>query len=298
MTRHVLALCCLCACGLLPAGAGDAPVAGTMFFQGRDGVDVTAIQDTATRMKVDLFKNTSPDYPIRFKLPPDWEASVNVFLVRQDGKSYLIDAGNAPERGSLAAKLAALGVKPEQIDAVFITHIHPDHVGGLLAGGGGAGFPRAALYIAREEYDAWQNDESRQALGRFLQPYANRLRLFAFGDRLPGGFTARLAAGHTTGHTLYALDRLWFIGDLVHAARFQFQHPVFCARYDRDPALAVTTRIDVMTAAARQNAVVLGAHIPFPGLGAVAGPENLAGAPGQTEWKHFRFLPVQDGKLP
>ncbi|MDD4097814.1 MAG: MBL fold metallo-hydrolase [Lentisphaeria bacterium] len=303
MTRNVLALCCLCACGLLPAEAADGPVAGTMVFPERDGVAVIAIQDTATRMKVDLFKNTRPDYPMKLRLPPDWEASVNVFLVRQAGKSYLVDAGNAPGRGSLAAKLAALGVMPEQIDGVLITHIHPDHVGGLLAGGGEAAvtvaqFPRAALYIAREEYDAWKNDESRQALGRFLEPYANRLQLFAFGDTLPGGFTARKTAGHTPGHTLFALDRLWFIGDLVHAAGLQFRHPVFCARYDRDPALAVKTRIDVMTEAARQDAVVLGAHIPFPGLGTVTGPENLPGTTGHAEWTHFRFLPVQDGKMP
>jgi glyoxylase-like metal-dependent hydrolase (beta-lactamase superfamily II) len=305
MTRNVLALCCLCACGLLPIRAADAPVAGTLFFQGQDGVEIIAIQDAPARMKGNLFINTRPDYPIRFKLPPDWEASVNVFLVRRAGESYLVDAGNAPERGSLAAKLAALGVKPEQIDAVFITHIHPDHVGGLLAGGAGAEgvapiaqFPRAALYISRVEYEAWKNDENRQALGRFLQPYANRLRLFEFGDRLPGGFTARSAVGHTPGHTLYALGQLWFIGDLVHAAGHQFQHPVVCARYDLDPAQAVTTRIEVMTEAARQNAVVLGAHIPFPGIGTVVGPVSLAGVTRPTEWKHFHFLPIKGNELP
>ncbi|NLF93538.1 MAG: MBL fold metallo-hydrolase [Oligosphaeraceae bacterium] len=274
---------------------------GVMTFQSIDGVSVTAIQDTASRMSAKLFSSPQADYPYDFDWPSDWEASVNVFLVRTGGRIYLIDAGNAPEKGTLAGKLQSAGVAPEQVSGVLITHIHPDHVGGLLTLRDGAEvplFPQATVYIAQEEYSAWEGDAGRQALARFLLPYRERLRLFAYSDLLPDGFSARKAAGHTPGHTVYVLGRKWFIGDIVHAAGLQFEHPVFCARYDRDPALAVETRTTVLRVAAQQSAVLLGAHIPFPGIGIVSGPEPRHHAARGTETLHFRFQALPGPALP
>lgn len=225
-------------------------------------VRVWALQDAAAAMPRTLFAAAGKPLPDTF--PEQFPASVNVFLVRSRNCNILIDTGYGPGRGALAERLAALGIAPARIDAVFLTHIHPDHANGLLDAAGKAAFPAAKLYVAEAEYAS-----CRPELARCLEPYRDRLIRFDFGRELPGGLVGVEASGHTPGHTLYRLGNLYFAGDIVHAAALQLPHPEYCARYDAMPEKAVRSRLAVLREAAANQAVLLGAHIPFPGAVAV-----------------------------
>jgi len=221
-------------------------------------VRVWALQDTATTMARTLF--AAAGKPLADTFPEQFPASVNVFLVRSRDCNILIDAGYGPGRGALSERLAALGIAPGKVDAILLTHIHPDHVNGLLDAEGRAAFPAAKIYVAASEYAS-----CRPELARCLEPYRDRLIRFSFGQALPGGLIGSAAPGHTPGHTLYRLGNLYFAGDIVHAAVLQFPHPEYCARYDAMPEKAVRCRHAVLQEASENQAVLFGAHIPFPG---------------------------------
>lgn len=238
---------------------------------------IYSIQDQANRMPKTLFKSVDPEYKIT--MPDSFEASANVFLVRHKKKDfcYLVDAGFGNRKSGLLRGLNVLKISPQKIGAVFITHIHPDHVGGLLTPDGRKAFPAAKVYIARKEYEMWEKDPYRRALKKFLTPYHADLVLFNYDqDRSKSGMIPRCYPGHTPGHTVFELSvqkeakngravtkKLNFVGDIVHAADLQIPHPVFCARFDIDPKMAYRSRHKLLNV---KDTVWLGAHLPFPGV--------------------------------
>jgi len=214
--------------------------------------------------------------------------SVNCYLVNNGGHLTLIDAGAAqlmgPTLGNLGSVLQAVGVAPKDIDTVLLTHIHPDHTGGLIDANGKAVFENAELVVAKEEWNFWHDDAMMAAapessrvyfkIGRdTTAPYADRLRLFERESEVLPGMTAMPLPGHTPGHTGFTLDSgdasLLFWGDIIHATGLQFAHPDWTVVFDADPALAAQTRRQLMDRAAADNMLVTGMHIDFPGLGRV-----------------------------
>ena len=213
---------------------------------------------------------------------------VNGYLVERGGRKLLIDTGTAqlmgPGLGALGAGLAAAGVAPEDIGTVLLTHIHPDHSGGLLTPEGTAAFANAELVVAQREWDFWHDDAimagvpegSRGFFGmarRSVAPYAGRLKLLqGEGDAAPG-FTALELPGHTPGHTGFMLDAgsegLLFWGDIIHSAALQFALPDWTVAFDTDPAQTAATRRQMLDRAAADNLLVTGAHLDFPALGRV-----------------------------
>ncbi len=261
----------------MPASAAERT--GIQTFQSGN-CKVLCIQDAPMRLPASLFSDTaSTGHRLSGGF---YESSVNVFLVQKDRNAFLVDAGHIQTRGSLHGKLQQAGISPETISSVFITHIHPDHVGGLLWDGRPL-FPSATLYIAREEYETWRNDASREALAKYLAPYESRIRLFEYGTPLPNGLVPEKRGGHTPGHTIFRMpmdgrEELIFVGDIVHAADLQFPHPTFCAKYDASPAEAVASRIQTL----QMKGIFFGAHFPFPGI--ARGGQVAKGAP------HWAFV--------
>ena len=235
---------------------------------------ITCIQDTPARHQAALFSSVKGT-PLPLK-QDSFLSSINLFLLEKQGERFLIDAGNDQRRGSLKGKLETLKVDPSTIKAVFITHIHPDHVGGLLWNNAPL-FPNATLYIAREEYEAWQKDTRRAALAAYLKPYQSKLQLFDYGNPLPAALFSIKKAGHTPGHTVYKLalsatDSAIFIGDILHAVELQVPYPEFCARYDANPAEAVKSRLEIYN----EKALLFGAHFPFPGCATITPADTKA----------------------
>ena len=220
-------------------------------------------------------------------IPP--RITVNAFLVWQaDGGLALVDAGAGaalgPELGALPARLASLGVAPGDIDTVLLTHLHPDHAGGLIDAEGNAAFPRARLILHEAEAAFWQapateaaatGEQARAflALARAtLAAYAGRIDLLTSASPLPG-VTAVPLPGHTPGHTGWRLgtgaEALLIWGDVVHMPGIQFARPEAGMGFDVDPDAARATRAQIMAEAAADGVAVAGMHLDFPAFGHV-----------------------------
>ncbi len=220
-------------------------------------------------------------------------AAVNAFLVNTGDKLVLIDTGGAkamgPTVGALQDNLKAAGVAPETIDAVLITHIHPDHVNGLLTADGKAAFPNAELIVSEADWNFWTPadagakapDEAKPlfaAGAAAVAPYASKVTKHVGEKEVMKGITTVPAPGHTVGHTAYRISsgqsQLLVWGDIVHAASLQFSHPEWSIAFDTDRALAVETRKKLFDMTATDRIPVVGMHLPFPGHGYVIKTPN------------------------
>lgn len=234
--------------------------------------EVTAIQDAPSTMRAGLFPAIPETEFCKLAGAPLAPASVNVFLLKRDGKSILVDTGNGGERGTAIRKLRQLGIAPETIDVILLTHMHGDHIGGLLNAAGGAAFPTAIVYVAEPERDYWLSEEAGSGgalAGKVRTAYGNRLKTFRFGEEPVPGIKALDASGHTPGHTVFDTGDLLIVGDLLHAAAIQFPHPEVSATYDMDPEKAARVRRHFYDQAAASAKPVAGMHLPCPGVGRI-----------------------------
>jgi glyoxylase-like metal-dependent hydrolase (beta-lactamase superfamily II) len=274
--------------------------------------EVTAVSDGTVKLPVDqlltkLKPTTLEQLLARSYLKAPVETSVNGYLVNTGNKLVLIDTGAAglfgPTLGKLLANLKASGYKPEQVDEIFITHMHPDHVGGLMEGGKMA-FPNAVVRAHVKEGGFWLSETNlaqapADAKGFFqgamasLNPYvaAGKLKPFDGETELVPGIRAIPATGHTPGHTVYAVEseghRLVVWGDLMHVAAVQFVQPAVTIAFDVDSKAAAPQRIKHYADAAKKGYFVAVAHVSFPGIGQLRAdgkgydwvPANYSSAP-------------------
>lgn len=212
---------------------------------------------------------------------------VHGFLVKTDDQLILIDAGCGKECGGstgfLLTSLGKTGYTPEEITMILITHLHPDHIGGLVSEEGMPVFPKALVYVSAIDAAYWRDPAEEDAAPEknrpcfpiaraMLAPYeaTGRLRLVRPGDTLTPGLVVIDAAGHTPGHTAYLWDnRVLFWGDLVHSAGIQFAHPEWYVTYDSDGPAAIQSRKRLLALSADENLLVGGAHMPGSGFGHV-----------------------------
>lgn len=215
------------------------------------------------------------------------ETSFNAFLVNTGSKLVLIDTGAGklfgPTLGKLVDNLRAAGYRPEQVDEVYITHMHPDHIGGL-APDGRMVFPNAIVRADKREADYWLSQANldkapaeakvdfQNAMAAF-KPYidAHHFAPFQGNVALVPGISTLELLGHTPGHSAYVVKsqgkELLVWGDVVHVAAVQFADPSVTIQYDTDAKAAAAERKRVFADVARHGYLVAGAHLPFPGLG-------------------------------
>jgi glyoxylase-like metal-dependent hydrolase (beta-lactamase superfamily II) len=216
----------------------------------------------------------------------------NEWLINTGDKLVLVDTGysNAagPAAGKLPKALAAAGVNPADIDAVVITHIHPDHCLGLLTTDKQLAFPNASVHVNGEEMAWWLEGDMKIPEGKpffkelfeggraAFKPYvdAKKVQTFKEGAELAPGIWAVTAPGHTVGHTMVRIangnDQLLIWTDIVHATALQFAEPDRSIAYDLEPPKAIATRKKVMDMASTDRLLIAGTHIGFPGVGHVA----------------------------
>lgn len=242
-------------------------------------------------------------------LPVRYEGMINAFLVNMDGRLVLIDAGAGnlygKEGGGLKRAIIAAGYTPDDVDDVFITHLHEDHAGGLVLDGAPL-FANAVVHVARKEASFWLDSRNQASVNDLLKPFfpavqkvvapyrtADRLALFDEGAALLPGLTSIAEPGHTPGHTVYLLQdggqALLFWGDTVHIAPVQFPHPGVAIRYDWNVPEAIASRRMLLSRAAEAGWLVAGAHISFPGVGHVRAKHK-----GGFEWLPLNYTLNRD----
>lgn len=230
-----------------------------------------------------------------------FECSVNAYLVKTAGKLILIDAGTSnvygPGLGHLTQNLLKAGYRPDQIDAILLTHIHMDHIGGIIDGESLI-FPNATIYISKKEADFWLDGQNKNKVvqsqtGFFdgaqlkLSPIKKlgKLRTFEFGKELFPGIMPIAAVGHTPGHTFYVVEskgeKIVFVGDILVSLPVQFKSPNIASIYDFDSQQAIHTRTNALHSAATGGYWLAISHASFPGIGHVA-------SDGET----FRWIPI------
>lgn len=218
-------------------------------LQNGDGMLIIGLTDLENEMSADLFRGSYNDSLLNTLMPAGASPSaINVFLAMDSVDTILFDAGlGADKGGQLIEQMKKADVLPEMVTAVCLTHLHADHIGGLLTDGQ-ATFPNAKLYLSKEEFEAWGDQGAMAANNglwkQVMEAYKGRIVAFSDGERLfDGKVVAELAPGHTPGHTIYEVDSICLVaGDLLHAQNLQLDYPQFCARYDMDPAQAAATR--------------------------------------------------------
>lgn len=228
-------------------------------------VEIIPIQDNVAPrlMQRGLFADAPDSLFEALGLQDGIPSSVCAFLAKCDGKNVLFDAANGAPDSQLLQVLAFNGVTPEDVDYIFITHLHGDHIGGLMKDGT-AVFTDAELYINKVEYDAWMAMEQNAALVALTQAYGDRLKTFAPGDALPCGVEAMEAYGHTPGHTVYKVGAALIVGDIMHGVALQLENPQYCARFDMDPEQSIVTRKNILDMAVDNGLKLFGMHFPEP----------------------------------
>ncbi|QNP47218.1 MBL fold metallo-hydrolase [Diaphorobacter aerolatus] len=268
----------------------------TALYDGRVDIDAKQLKNASANSIAQLLRQGKQ--PAKGAV----QTSVNAFLL-DDGKGniVLVDTGSADTMGENAGHLhkalAASGYRAEDVTAILLTHLHPDHAGGLLKDGALA-FPNAQVYAAKQEADFWLSESIAQAAPeanrvyfagavKAVTPYqaSGRFHTFTSGKLPIEGFDAVALHGHTPGHTGFMVssgsEKLLLWGDVVHSHTTQFANPAISLEFDNDLRMARAARIKVLRESARNGQWIAGAHMPFPGVGRVV-----------TQGTGYRWVPL------
>jgi len=253
--------------------------------------EVTALSDGTVKLPVEKIlmepEQKTKDALAKSFLQAPLETSVNAYLINTGNKLILIDAGTSnlfgPSLGKLIANLKASGYEASQIDDIYLTHLHPDHVGGLMVNGAMA-FNKATIHVHQAEADYWLSQKNMeqapadaksffQGAMASLNPYkiANKLQTFSADGELLPGLTAHSTHGHTAGHTSYLVEsqgeKMLVVGDLIHVASVQLDKPEVTVTFDSHAKAASAMRQKVFAQAAKDGVIIAASHIQFPGMG-------------------------------
>lgn len=253
--------------------------------------EVTALSDGSVVLDSSILTGTKPEH-IKDLLNQAHQTgplhtSVNAFLLKVGDKLVLVDTGAGtffgPTLNKLQASMKAAGYAPDQVTDIVITHLHADHVGGLV-NGEAIQFPNATVHVDKADMDYWLDTAKmeaapKEAQGFFkmaqasLNPYvkAGKVKGFTGATEIVPGVRTQPTHGHTPGHSFYVLEskgqKMVFWGDLMHFEEVQFPEPAITVAFDTDSKAAKAQRLAAFADAAKQGYLVAPSHVTFPGIG-------------------------------
>lgn len=295
-----LLLQCLAYANTSVAGT-ELPTATVANYQAETGYytfklgtyEITVISDGTVPQDLHVLLKGAPQQAVdgllnQMHLRNPVEASINVFLIKTGKKLILVDTGAGDFfgkgfGGKFSERLNKLGVKPEDISDILITHIHTDHTGGLVHAGK-AVFPNANIYVGKADIDFFLDAKNQNGVNGYdkayfqqaqtaMQPYValGHVKPLSGAQKILGDFNAYPTPGHTPGHYYYQLESqgqsITFIGDSVHVEAVQFPHPDITITYDVDQPAAAKQRQAQFEQLAKNNAMIAAPHLPYPGIG-------------------------------
>ena len=230
-----------------------------------------------------LLKGTDEDMLKKYIPSGSFKIQTNTFLIKTGNKNVLMDTGYGR---NVFANLHSLNVQENQVDVILLTHMHGDHIGGLLKDGKAA-FPNAELYVSQVEHDYWMASENNAKIRDIFEAYKSKLHLFEPADlgsdnqNLFAGFQGIKAYGHTPGHTVFMIEsdgeRLLIWGDLIHATEVQVPNPKVTISFDVDADMARESRLKIMEYVAKNKIRIGGMHIIFPSIGGIRNGSEAEG---------------------
>ncbi|MDQ0503949.1 MBL fold metallo-hydrolase [Xanthobacter agilis] len=294
-----------------PAGPAASPIPGAYRYKVGEA-RVTAISDGVRTfpMPQGFVRNASGeavnDALAAAFLPPD-QISIpfTVLLIETGRRRLLVDTGNGPGQGPvglLAPTLAAIGVAPESIDQVVISHFHGDHINGLLTAEGTPAFPNARVFVPEAEWSFWMDDgeASRapdrlkgnfQNVRRVFKPLDGKVERYAWNKEIAPGLVSVGTPGHTPGHTSFELgsgaDALFIQSDITNIPALFVANPSWQVMLDMDGVKAAEVRRRTYDRLVADRMNVAGYHFPFPGAAHLA-----------REGEGYRYVPVMWNPVP
>lgn len=280
------------------AGAGSEELVPSRYALRVGEIDVLVVSDGVLPLPTATMA-TNVDPAVRavwfenMFLPPDqFDWALNVLVIRSGDQIVLVDAGlggqfpGFPRAGQFPRRLEAAGIDLGSVTDVIVTHMHMDHVGGLLVDSVKSRLnPEVRIHVAASEVEFWEMpdfeltsmpspvpDVLRLTANQFIEEYRDKLRMFEEEYEVAPGVVARLTGGHTPGHSVVHVtsggERLTFAGDALFPVGFD--HPDWHNGFEHDPEESVRVRVRLLQEAAATRELLVATHLPFPSVGRVA----------------------------
>jgi glyoxylase-like metal-dependent hydrolase (beta-lactamase superfamily II) len=234
--------------------------------------EVYVLQESAGEGNAGVLIDAPADVLAQYAPGGRYPTATNAVLVRRGDRVWLMDTGFGR---TIFERMAALGIQPGDVDEVLISHMHGDHIGGMLRNEAKA-FPNATVSLSRREFDHWTGVKDEASL-KIFAAYDGALKILSPAEidvPVQQGITPVAAYGHTPGHTMFMIkdgdNQLLIWADIAHAMAVQMPHPEISVRYDTDPAAARESRLKVLRHVSTNDIPVVGMHIPATTAGHVA----------------------------
>lgn len=250
--------------------------------------EVYTLTEEESKGSVDILINASDSILNQYAPDRTFPKAVRAYLVKKGDEISLFDTGFGKH---IFDEMNSIGISASDIQTIYLTHMHGDHIGGLLKDGEPT-FPNAQIKLSQKEYDYWTSEEEMKlvpenkranfaSVKNVIEKYKNRL-IIETPDSLQNGATKDgiymyKAYGHTPGHVMYLVkdgdQELLIWGDILHVLNVQMPHPEISVSYDVDPLMARDSRLEVLDFVSKKSLPIAGMHIPYGGIGTVSKDE-------------------------